>query len=380
MGRRAVARARAAEAAGDAAALGSLERIIAEARARRERTGEILPFELPIVVAAAISSPTRRHLPLVNFPATFPPSTADRVAADRGILLASLHRSSNLTGPGYVADPEWSIRRGVTPPGRVVDAAEARHGRPAVRLDVRHLQCNGTRRAGSSARVDPGAGRTVGTLVPPARSCIRRLVPGRPCAMAWSFWEAGYPRSPVMNALTLTQKLSQDELLAAMARRHEPAVVDRNGRLEAVGSNAVDSQLVESIEVANAEIARTFGVMPSLVNVRAGDSLTYSTTEGEFAKWLKLGLGAVLMRLEAGFSELRPHGQHVRADTAELLRTDLAARYAAYSTALGRWLTLAEVRAAESLAPAPPDAFPAELSPPSAPPSSPLSDPSGVFP
>jgi len=166
-------------------------------------------------------------------------------------------------------------------------------------------------------------------------------------------------------------------MLDAFARRHEPAVIDRGGRLESIGANAVDSQLVESIEAANAEVARAFGVMPSLVNVRAGDSLTYSTTEGELSKWLKLGLGSYLTRIEAAWSQLRPAGQTVHADTSVLLRTDLAARYNAYSIGVGRWLTVDEVRRAEALPPAPADMF--DMSGPT-PAINPLTDPSGVVP
>jgi hypothetical protein len=185
--------------------------------------------------------------------------------------------------------------------------------------------------------------------------------------MAGSFWEAGFPSLAVLleQALTPAQRLElKDQLYGAWSRRHEPAIVDRGGRLEPVGSNAVDAQLVESVEWANTEVARAFGVMPSLVNVRAGDSLTYATTEAEFLKWLKVGLGQILTPLEAAFSDLTVRGTQVRADTAALLRSDQAARAAWYQLGLTYgWLTLDEVRAAEGARPLP---SPRPLRPPTA--------------
>jgi hypothetical protein len=189
--------------------------------------------------------------------------------------------------------------------------------------------------------------------------------------MAGSFWEAGFPSLAVLleQSLTATQRGElKDQLRSAWSRRHEPAVVDKGGRLEPVGSNAVDAQLVESVEWANTEVARAFGVMPSLVNVRAGDSLTYATTEAEFLKWLKVGLGQTLVPLEAAFTDLTVRGTQVRADTAALLRSDQAARAAWYQLGLTYgWLELDEVRAAEGLRPLP---SPRPLRPPVA-----LSDP-----
>ena len=175
--------------------------------------------------------------------------------------------------------------------------------------------------------------------------------------MAGSFWVAGFPSIAVLvkQALNPTQTRElKDQVLGAWARRHEPAIVDRDGTLAQIGSSAVESQLVESIAVANTEIARAFGVMPSLVNVAAGDSLTYATTEAEFSKWLKVGLGQYLSRIEAAFTDLTPYGTEVRFDTTELLRTDLEARWNAYAIGVQNgWILPAEVREREGFPPLP---------------------------
>ena len=189
--------------------------------------------------------------------------------------------------------------------------------------------------------------------------------------MAGSFWEAGFPSIAVLvkQALNPTQSRElKQQVMGSWAKRHEPAVIDRDGTLAPIGTNALEAQLVESVGWANAEVARAFGVMPSLVNVPSNDSLTYSTTEGELARWLKLGLGAYLCRIEAGFTDLVPYGTEVRFDTAELLRTDLEARFTAYALGI-QWgfLDPNEVRGHEGYAPlgaGPPSAASGVLSDP----------------
>lgn len=174
--------------------------------------------------------------------------------------------------------------------------------------------------------------------------------------MAGSFWEAGFPSLAVSVLARLspddTAKLKQ-QVLGAWSRRHEPAIFDNGATLQPVGSSAVESQLVESIGVANAEICRAFGVMPSIVNVAASDSLTYATTEGEFSKWRAIGLGPYLGRLESAWTDCQPHGTAALFDTSELTKPSLAeqGQYANLALAGEPWLTVDEVRARIHLGP-----------------------------
>jgi Phage portal protein len=174
--------------------------------------------------------------------------------------------------------------------------------------------------------------------------------------MAGSFWEAGFPSMAVQVAARLnpddTAKMKA-QVLGAWARRHEPAIIDNGGVLSPVGASAVESQLVESIGVANAEICRTFGVMPSIVNVAGGDSLTYATTEGEFSKWRSIGLGAYYGRLESAWTDCQPHGTAALFDTTELTKPSLAEQGQYFTAALAGepWLTIDEVRHRSHLPP-----------------------------
>ena len=174
--------------------------------------------------------------------------------------------------------------------------------------------------------------------------------------MAGSFWEAGHPSLivRVKHRLAPGQATAiKTQLITSMAGRHEPGVVDQDGDIVPMGASPLEAQLVESFGQANAEIARAFRMPPSLVNVASGDSLTYSTVEGEFRRWLATGLNPYLGRIEAAFDDLTPAGQRTRFDTTELLRSDFAARANAYATVLGgqAWLTVDEVRDLEGLDP-----------------------------
>jgi phage portal protein BeeE len=361
MRRRRVPAAR--SSAGGASPLDALSRLVGDAVDRRLAGDDLTPWELPVVVASRdLVANTVAQLPLVTYRNGLPlnpqPTVTQRPDPFEPPWLSKHRMVNSLTRHGYVwliptawDAAEWPLAV------EVVDAPNAAGTFDPTGHRLVDVFWQGRRLAPIDEaiwcpwRVD-GAG-SLGSA--PLDSCWRAVeYLAALWQMAGSFWEAGFPSLALVieQALSVTQRReTKAALLDAFRRRHEPAVVDRGGQLVPIGNNAVDSQLVESIETANVEVARAFGIVPSLVNVRASDSLTYSTTEGELSRWLKLGLGQYLTRVEGAFTDLRPAGQVVRADTSELLRTDLAARYAAYSQGLGRWLTVDEVRHAESLPP-----------------------------
>jgi len=326
-------------------------------------------FELPIVVACRdLIANTLGQLPLVNYRGNLPTDDQppivvrpDPCETRRDTMVRLVNQ---LTGPGYCwVIPTAFYADGVTPAAvRVVDAGEAagiwspRHELVDVVWEGEHydptmgeVHLIRWRIASADAPADDG----------PIGAC-RRVVEYLAALwqMAGSFWEAGFPSVAlvIQQPLSSTQrKETKQAMIEAFSRRHEPAVIDRGGELSPVGSNPVEAQLVESISSANAEVARAFGIMPSLVNVMSISPLTYSTSEGELRKWLALGLGAFMAPIEACWSDLRPHGQTVQFDTSRLLRTDLMQRYSAYSIGIDRWLTAPEIRAAEGLPWPPPE-------------------------
>lgn len=338
--------------------------LIEEARDRRLVGTGMSPWELPIVVACRrVIADTVLQLPLVTLrdrrPVPRQPPVVVRPDPWEPRWLTMQRVVDNLTGWGHVwiMPTAWDAT-GWPTAVRIIDAAQGAPSFDATTGDLTSVAIAGQ-------HLTPGPD---GVIWLPYEVPYRGHVGQSPIARCWraveylaalfdmagSFWEAGFPSL----ALTVLQRLDpddtrklKDQILGAWSRRHEPAVLDNGATLNPVGSSAVESQLVESIAAANAECARAFGVMPSLVNVAGGDSLTYSTTEGEFQKWLAVGLGPYLTRIEAAWTDLTPYGQQTRFDTAELTRADLATRAAAYATALGgaAWLTADEVRDREGL-------------------------------
>jgi len=342
---------------------------VADAVARRADGRTITPWELPSVVACrnAIAD-ALRQLPIVAMrngrPRPDQPTCYAQPDPDepRGRTLERI--AFQLTGPGHC----W-LWVTIPPPAggfpgaiRLLDAEQATvvetdtYGRPTLIRDLAGLY----HEPGSSIIRVGNAQRTAAELgTSPLAQCWRAIEDL--CAlfeMAGSFWQAGFPSVAMVVEHRLT-KAQADELkarlLGAWARRHEPAVIDNGATLESVGSSAVESQLVESIDTANAEVARAFGVPASVVNIASGGSLTYSTTEGEKRAWIAGGLSGYLSRIEEAFSALGPHGTDARLDTSEWARGDPESRARFYTAALGGlpWMTPDEVRDREHLDPEP---------------------------
>lgn len=345
--------------------LDPLERFIAAAVAARATGEPFDPMGLPVVVACrGLLADTVAQLPLVTLRGRRPLPTQPQLTIRPNRLeprWLTFHRLvNNLTRWGYA----WL---------RVTDWDAS--GRPTA---VRALDASD-----ATAQFDPVTGEIdtvwhdVDELVPgleviwipftverraslgvgPLAECARALdYLGSLWNMAGSFWESGYPSLvvSVKHRLNPGQATAiKQQLIASMAGRHEPGVVDQDGTIAPIGAPPLEAQLVESFAVANAEVARAMRMPPSLVNVAAGDSLTYATTEGEFRRWLATGLSSYLFRLEAAFDDLTPAGQRTRFDTTELLRSEFTTRVQAYTTVLAgqAWMTVDEVRDLEGLDP-----------------------------
>jgi HK97 family phage portal protein len=342
-----------------------VEAALAEVLRQRMNGEDLDPWQLPVVVACrGLIADTMGQLPLITLRGRRPlprqPTLTLRPNPHEPRWL-TFHRLANqLTRAGYVfllvTDTDASGRAAAV---RVIDAADAAPTFDPVTGDLDTVSVNGIERVPGldviwipytvERRASLGESPLAGC--PGAMDFFAALF-----SMAGSFWTAGYPSLVVKVAHRLAPGQAQDikrQLIESMGGRHEPGVIDQDGEIAALGSSAVEAQLVESIAMANAEVARAFRMPPSLVNVASGDSLTYSTVEGEMRRWLATGLGAYLSRVEAAFDDLTPAGQRTRFDTTELLRTDFTGRVEAYSTALAgqAWLSVDEVRDLEGLDP-----------------------------
>jgi len=339
-----------------------LAALIADATSAAYSPGDLTPWELPIVVACRrVLADTVAQLPLIAITAGQPRGVQPPIVVrpdpleSRWLTMSRIVDNLTRWGRVWLQPVAWAAD-GWPNACQVIDA---NRGTPSFDVNGRIVDVS---IGGEYFTIgpDPGSVIWIPYAVPYAGS--PGLSPINDCwravefltalyEMAGSFWEAGFPSIALMVARRLdpddTAKL-KSQLISSWGRRHEPTVIDNGATLDTVGTNAVESQLIESMEYMNAEVARAFGVMPSIVNVGGGDSLTYSTTEGEFVKWRAIGLGPYLCKIEAGFSDLMWHGTEAEFDTSKLVKPDLATQGQYYQLALAGqpWLTIDEVRTA----------------------------------
>ena len=147
-------------------------------------------------------------------------------------------------------------------------------------------------------------------------------------------------------------------------RRHRTLVLEEGLEFQALGVSQQDSQFIESKRFTTEEIARIFGVPPSMIGADIKGSMTYANAETRALDYLKFCLGPWLARIESAInfaciSPLERRQMYVEFLPDALLATDTAGRYAAYKTGLeAGFLTLDEVRRKENL-PALPERVPA---------------------
>ena len=118
-----------------------------------------------------------------------------------------------------------------------------------------------------------------------------------------------------------------------------------------------DAQFLGQRELSAQEVARIFRVPPWIIGAKDGGTLTYSNTEQQAQHFVTFSLGPWLARIEQALSadaDLSPSTVYLEFLIDGLMRSDAATRAEIYTRALDPetgWLTRAEVRRLENLAP-----------------------------
>lgn len=156
-----------------------------------------------------------------------------------------------------------------------------------------------------------------------------------------------------------------DEQMANLERKwHERkrgrvAVLQGDIAFERLGLSNDDAQFIESAQWSSQSVARMFGLPPWAIFAPAGDSLTYSTVEGQLKALVTFSLAPWFVAVEDAFSahsELCPGNTYAHVEVEGVLRPDPAARSDFYARALDPergWLRRDEVRELEDLPPEP---------------------------
>ena len=128
-------------------------------------------------------------------------------------------------------------------------------------------------------------------------------------------------------------QIAQDEWVASR-QAFRPAVMDNAWTLDAgVAAQGIE-QTLKVLEFAAVEVCRLMNVSPSIGNVMAGGSLTYSTVVDELHRWLVLSLGPTwITRLERWLSQGLPAGITARFDL-DSLNASAAAQIAGRAAAV----------------------------------------------
>jgi HK97 family phage portal protein len=175
------------------------------------------------------------------------------------------------------------------------------------------------------------------------------------------FYENGAAPSAVIKVPgELTQDVA-DSLRSSFSRRHEGvekmhkvAVLTGGADFQQMSAKISDLQLVETMHWGVESIARIYGVPLHLLQYPGGNT-SYSSVEVISIEWLRLGLGPLIARIEAGLQRLIVgNTTFVKFNLDGLLRPTTKERYDAYSVALNNgFLSLDEVRALEDRPPLP---------------------------
>jgi HK97 family phage portal protein len=156
-------------------------------------------------------------------------------------------------------------------------------------------------------------------------------------------------------ALTAEQADAMVTTILGKWRNRRPAVLGSGLRLERQEIKANESQFLESMTKAAADIAISFNLPPAKIGASiSGSNVTYQNLETAQASWLMESMNPDLVIVQEVLERQTPRTQTLRWQTGAFLRSDLKTRYESYSTGIGAgFLTANEARAWEDLPPLP---------------------------
>jgi HK97 family phage portal protein len=173
------------------------------------------------------------------------------------------------------------------------------------------------------------------------------------------FYEQGAAPSAVIKIPGELTQDQADSLRNSFSRRHEGiekmhkiAVLTGGADFQQMSMKISDMQLVETLHWGVESIARLMGVPLHLLQYPGGNS-SYNSVEIVSIEWLRLGLGPLVTRLEAGLQRLVPGADQtfIKFTLDGLLRPTTKERYDAYAIALNNGiLSLNEIRRLEDRA------------------------------
>ncbi len=143
------------------------------------------------------------------------------------------------------------------------------------------------------------------------------------------------------------------ERFVGQLKAGEVMILDGGAKFETFSFNSKDSEFLASRQLTNQDVARVFGVPPSVVGVT--DSANYSNSVEESRALVQRCLAPMARRVEMAMTSalLSPEARKtlfIEHDLNGILRGTLADRYNAYRVGReGGWLSSNEIRAFENM-------------------------------
>ena len=146
------------------------------------------------------------------------------------------------------------------------------------------------------------------------------------------------------------------DVLSALNKRHRGVrnswalgAVTGGGQLKELGMKPADAQLIETEEWTLEQVARAFGMHPSMVGSQRPGSTAYNSAEQRSTDYAKSAVAPLTVRIEAAYGRTLSRG-YLEIRINGLMRGDMAARSAFYREGINAgWMTRAEARDWEDL-------------------------------
>lgn len=169
-----------------------------------------------------------------------------------------------------------------------------------------------------------------------------------------TFTANGIPVAVLMNDKPVNSdgaKRVKERFMDAMAGAREPVVFGDGWKYEKVQVTAEESQFLSTIKANKSDVASFFNVPGELVG---GDksSMTYSNIEGRGIDLLRFNINGWTGRMDQCLTQMLVRPEFVKLNVDDLLRSDMATRYAAEAEAIrAGWLSPDDVRRREGYRP-----------------------------
>lgn len=171
------------------------------------------------------------------------------------------------------------------------------------------------------------------------------------------FTNGAVPSSLIYSDVPLDQKTADgivDTIINKWQGR-KPAVLGSGLRYEKISVAANESQFLETLNKAAADIAISFNLPPSKIgSAISGQNVTYSNRDQDRQEYLVDSINPDLVVIQEALDRHTPRGQYCKFTTGAFMRSDTLTRYQAHKVGIETgFLTPNEVRALEELPPLP---------------------------